>query len=152
MAGVVPVFGVTESHVKPGGFVAAVAVKFSGVKPSVLTSETDVVIDAVEPTTATALIEDGLTLINGVVLTFMVTGIESGEFVAPTPVNVIVPVHVCGVVRPVVFAPTMNCVGWPLWIDVTPDVGVTLKKPVQLVYVLAMLNPRGGPVLVRLRT
>ena len=36
LLGVVPVLGVTDNQVKPGGFVAAVAVKFSADTPSVL--------------------------------------------------------------------------------------------------------------------
>src|SRR5579884_395528 len=113
VVGVFAVFGVTDSHVRPAGFVAAVAVKFSGVLLSVLTSETGIICVPVEPVTATTLIAAGLALISGVVLTFIVTGIESGEFVAPVPVMVMVPEQVCGVVRPVGLALTMICVGWP---------------------------------------
>lgn len=38
LAGDVPLFGVTESHVNPGGVVVAVALKFRGVVVSVLVS------------------------------------------------------------------------------------------------------------------
>ena len=69
-----PVFGVTESQVRPAGLVTAVAVNWSGVVPSVLTSEICWVAVAVEPVTATTLIAAGLAFNNGVLLTLSVTG------------------------------------------------------------------------------
>ncbi len=111
LAGEVPVLGATESQVSPAGFVVAVAVKFSGVLKSVLVNEMFCEIGAV-PGVATTLMTAGLSVINGVVLAFNVTGMVIGA--EPGAAMVTVPVQVCGVVMPEVFTLSTT------W-DWTPD-------------------------------
>ena len=137
MLGDVPLFGVTESHVSPAGFVVAVAEKFSAVVPSVLVRAMFCVVIAPEPTTATALIAPGLKLISGVVLTFSVTGIERGALVEPGTEIVTVPLHVCGMLRPAVFTAIATCEVWPACTCVVPELGDAFKKPGHVVVLTA---------------
>src|SRR5262245_12701093 len=94
--GVDPVFGATESHVNPAGFVTAFATKANDVVRSVLVAETLSWINPVAPVTTVLLITAGLTLINGVVLTFSVTGNVSGGELEPVADSVTVPLQVPG--------------------------------------------------------
>jgi hypothetical protein len=83
-----------------------------------------------EPAIADTLITAGLAFSNGVLLTFSVTGIVSGALVEPGTDRVTVPLHVSGVVSPLVFTLRIICDTW-LVIDVVPDVGLADRKPLQ---------------------
>src|SRR3982074_2537044 len=96
LLGVVPVFGATESHVRPAGLVAATAVKLRGVTKSVLVSETICCVMDVEPASAVTLMADTLVFSSAVVLTLRVTGITNGGAVDPGTVTVTVPVQDAG--------------------------------------------------------
>ena len=96
LLGVAPVFGVTESHVKPAGLVVAVAENESAVL-LVLVIEI-VFIVAAEPATAVTLIAPWLTLRRALLLTLNVTGITSGAAVDPGTVSVTLPLQTCGVI------------------------------------------------------
>ena len=135
--GVDPVFGVTESHVSPAGCVAAVAVKFSAVVPSVLVREMDCWVEVVEPAIAVTLMAPWLTFSSGVLLAVRVTGIATGVFVDPGTVSVTVPVQLLGVVIPVVVTAIAICPGWPCCPGVDPVAGVAERKPGHVVAALA---------------
>ena len=146
-AGVEPAFGDTSNQVRPGGFVAAVAVKFSGVNESVLVSEIFCEVNVVVPDAMVALTAAGLTLMSGVVLTFTVTGMFSSGVEEPTAVAAMLPVHVVAAVKPVRLALTISCAACPVFDGVIPVVGETLRKFPQFVLVAATLNVTGAPVL-----
>ncbi len=123
-AGVVPEVGLTNNQPELDG----VAVNASG-ELSVLLSEMLVGASDVVPYAAVRLIPAGVMLSKGVVATVSVTGICA---VAPIEAAeiLIVPVQVCGVVRPVVLMLTINVVGVDVANDVTcnqfdPHVDVT---------------------------
>src|SRR6202034_2353261 len=86
LLGVSPLFGVTESHVNPAGFVVAVAENASAVL-LVLVTETVCVV-AADPARVVMLMADWLTLRRAFVLTLKVTGITSGAAVEPGTVKV----------------------------------------------------------------
>lgn len=152
LLGVEPVFGVTDSQVKPAGLVVAVAVKLSAVDPSVLVSEIACRNGVVAPATAVTLIAPWLTLISGVVLAVSVTGMVTGVLVEPGTLSVIVPVQETGVVIPVVLTETTtwpNCPNAPF---VVPVAGVAERKPGQLVVADVTAKFNGVPVLESVRT
>src|ERR1700722_20017374 len=95
LLGVLPVFGVTASHVKPAGFVEAVAENARGVL-LVLVTETVFMVGAA-PATAVMLIAPWLTLRRAFALTLKVTGTTSGAAVEPGTVKVTLPLQTCGV-------------------------------------------------------
>lgn len=149
LAGVEPMFGVTDSHVKPAGMVAAVAVKFNAVTLSVLVSDIVCSIGVEDPAMADTLITAGLAFSRGVLLTFTVTVIVCGALLDPGTDKVTVPVHVSGVVRPAVFTPMTISVGCPETIEVVPDAGLAVRKPLQLEVDVKTVKPIGAPALLR---
>lgn len=90
LVGVFPLFGLTESQVRPIGLVFAAALNVT--EPVVLVSEIDRGVGA-DPARAVILIDGTPTFRSGLVLTFRVTGTVTGE-VSPGDVNVRVPVQV----------------------------------------------------------
>src|ERR1700733_7636776 len=94
LLGVLPVFGVTPSQVKPAGLVAAVAENGMAV-PFVLVTEIVFTV-AAAPATAVTLIAAWLTLRRALLLTSNVTGITNGAAVEPGTVSVTLPLQTCG--------------------------------------------------------
>ena len=144
MFGVLPLLGATASQGRPGGLVAAVAVKGNAVL--VLVTEIVCVV-GLAPTRAVTLIAAWLTFSSGDVLTFIVTGTTSAVEVELGAVRVISPLHTCDVVSPVVTTETTT---W-FWLPkVFPVAGEAVRKPLQLVVVAAAWKLRGVPVLLTL--
>src|SRR3974390_3448107 len=98
LLGVLPVLGVTASQVRPAGLVDASAEKANDVP--VLVTEMLWVMGAA-PASAVTLMAPWLTLSNGLLLTFNVTGITSGVAIDPGTVSVTFPLQTCGVRPPV---------------------------------------------------
>ena len=128
-----PLLGTTLSHVNPTGFVFATAANGSWLFGSVLLTDIVCAI-APAPTKAITLMDDCPTLRRAVLLTFNVTGITSAGEVEPGTVRVILPLHTCGVVRPVTLTDTTAWFrAWVGGEKVLAPTGVeTDRKPGQL--------------------
>src|SRR5579883_2476537 len=101
LLGVAPLFGVTDSQVSPGGFVAAAALKVC-TELSVAVTAMVCWVAVVEPANAVTLIAGWPTFSNTLLLTYRWTGIWR-DVEEPGTVNTTSPVQTCELVTPVVF-------------------------------------------------